>query len=156
MSKSLEKFVQTIYIVLFFVRFYWTIVFFLLNDTIVKKNLFVLKNFVRSEKHYPRLDMLSDNIILVYSIKTRKDPATVYTGWYFRDDWTHIDSVLDKVNFEVSQRLGLWFYRSNSLILFCSPFHVQFSNVKHSLLALVLKKVIGKILIDFCLRACDL
>ena len=31
------------------------------------------------------------------------------------------------VDFEVSQRLGLRFYRSNSLVLFCSHLHVQFS-----------------------------
>ena len=30
----------------------------------------------------------------------------------------------DRVDFEVSQRLGLRFYRSNTLMLFCSPLHV--------------------------------
>ena len=39
------------------------------------------------------------------------------------------------VDFEVSLRLGLRFYRSNSLMLFCSPYH--FSTIKHFLFALV-------------------
>ena len=34
---------------------------------------------------------------------------------------------LDRVDIEVSLRLGLKFYRSNSIILFCSPLHVHFS-----------------------------
>ena len=40
------------------------------------------------------------------------------------------------------QRLGLWFYQSNSLILFCSPFH--FSTLNHLMLVLVLKKLLAK------------
>ena len=59
--------------------------------------------------------------------------------------WAHRFSLLinsivnfyNRVDFEVSQRLGLRFYRSNSQMLFCSPLHVHFSPIKHLLLALV-------------------
>ena len=44
---------------------------------------------------------------------------------------------LDRTDFEVSQRPKLRFYRSNSLMLFCSPLHVHFSTVKHLLLDVV-------------------
>ena len=44
------------------------------------------------------------------------------------------------IDFEVSQRLGLRFYRFNSIMLFWSPLHVHFSAVKHLLLGLVFKK----------------
>ena len=47
---------------------------------------------------------------------------------------------LDRVDFEVSQRRGLRFYRFNALMLFCSPLQVHFSTLKHLLLALVFKK----------------
>ena len=40
----------------------------------------------------------------------------------------------NRVDSKVSQRLGLRFYRSNSLILFCSPLQVHFSTIKHLLL----------------------
>ena len=46
----------------------------------------------------------------------------------------------DMVDFEVSQRLGLWFYRSISLTLFCSPLHVNFRLIEHMILALIFKK----------------
>ena len=36
-------------------------------------------------------------------------------------------NLLNIVDFEVSQRLGHRFYRSNSLMLFCSPLHLHFS-----------------------------
>ena len=44
------------------------------------------------------------------------------------------------MDFEVSQRIGLWFYCSNSLMLFCSPFHIHFNTIKHLFLALVFNK----------------
>ena len=49
-------------------------------------------------------------------------------------------NLLDRVDFEVSLRLGLRFYHSNSTILFCSPLQVHFSIIKHLLLAFVFKK----------------
>ena len=50
------------------------------------------------------------------------------------------------INFdlEVSQRLGLRFYRSNSLMLCWSPLHAHFSTIKHLLLALLFKKKYAK------------
>ena len=45
----------------------------------------------------------------------------------------------DRVDFEVSLRLGLRFYRFNSLILFFCTLHIHFSTIKHSL-AFVFKK----------------
>ena len=48
--------------------------------------------------------------------------------------------------FEVSLRIGLRFYRSNSLILFCSTLHLYIYALKHSLLAFCygFYEVIGK------------
>ena len=37
------------------------------------------------------------------------------------------------------QRLGLTFYRTNSIILFCSPLHVHFKTIKHLCLGWVFK-----------------
>ena len=53
-----------------------------------------------------------------------------------------------RVDINVSQRLGFWFYNSNSLLLFCSTLHEHFSTIKH-LLALVLKKKFAKFLSFF-------
>ena len=50
----------------------------------------------------------------------------------------------ERIKFEVSQRLGLWFD--------CS-LHVDFSAIKHMLLGLIFKEVIGKIIIDFLLES---
>ena len=46
----------------------------------------------------------------------------------------------ERVDFKVSLRLGLLFYRSHSLMLFCSPLHVHFSATKQLLLAFDFKK----------------
>ena len=45
----------------------------------------------------------------------------------------------------MSQRHGLWFYRSNSLMLFSSPLHVHFSTIKLLLKGLVFKKLLAKL-----------
>ena len=58
----------------------------------------------------------------------------------------------DRLHIKVSQSLRLRFYRSNSLMLFCSPLHVHLSSVKHLLLPLFLWSIIGKTFIKFCLR----
>ena len=52
----------------------------------------------------------------------------------------------DRVDFKVTQRLGLWFYHSKSLMLFCSPLHAHFNTIKHLLLALVLKKLLASLI----------
>ena len=52
---------------------------------------------------------------------------------------------LDCLDFTVSQRLGLRFYLTNLFLLFCSPRHV--SSLKY-------KRLIDKIRLDFCARAC--
>ena len=50
----------------------------------------------------------------------------------------------DRVDFEVSQHLGLWFYRTNSQ-LFCSSLHVHFNTI----LDLDFKKVLAKFSLIF-------
>ena len=46
----------------------------------------------------------------------------------------------ERVDFKASLCLGFLFYRSHSLMLFCSPLHVHFSATKQLLLALDFKK----------------
>ena len=63
-----------------------------------------------------------------------------------------INSLVDfqhRVDFKVSQRLGLKFYRSYSPMLFCNPLHVHFSTIKHLLLALVFNKRFAKFSLIF-------
>ena len=58
----------------------------------------------------------------------------------------------DWIGFEVLQRICLWFYLHNSLTLTL----VLSRNVKHLILSFSFYEVIGKILIDFSVRACNL
>ena len=43
-----------------------------------------------------------------------------------RQFWKLVIKYLDSRDFKVSQRLGLWFYLTISLLLFCSPRHINF------------------------------
>ena len=68
-----------------------------------------------------------------------------------------INSLVDfqhRVDFKVSQRLGLKFYRSYSPMLFCNPLHVHFSTIKHLLLALVFNKRFAKFSLIFYWERC--
>ena len=87
--------------------------------------------------------LLSCLMYMIYSLNTQIQPALIKSHQFLRQG-RHCG---------VLERLGLSFYHSNSLILFCSPFHVHFSTLNHLLLVLDFKEVIGKILVDFCLRA---
>ena len=48
--------------------------------------------------------------------------------------WKLIIKYLDSLDFKVSHLLGLWFYHTNLLILFCSPRHVHFWNATRLIL----------------------
>ena len=122
------------------------------NETISSRNNFELLTTFKTNPKFVRTDV---TMITPFYMKLEIKPCKMKM-FRFSLLINRLINVWYRVDFQVSQRLGLWFYCFNSLMLFCSPLHAYFSTNEALVVSFGFHEVIGKIQIDFSLRVLDL